>query len=87
MGVGFREDRRLDILRPDIAKQWDYSQNGKLTPDQVTVSSHQKVYWMCEAGHEPWEATIANRTKLNGTGCPACYRQRRSQTKLNSNTP
>ncbi|MFF7291122.1 zinc-ribbon domain-containing protein [Microbacterium sp. NPDC008134] len=57
----------LAALRPDIAAQWDPRNNG--SPDQFTVSSHEKVSWICDR-HHSWPATIKNRT--SGCGCPYC---------------
>ena len=44
---------------PEIAKQWHPTKNGDLTPSDVAVSSHKKVWWTCPKGddHE-WEATL-----------------------------
>jgi hypothetical protein len=59
----------LDTVNPEVSKQWDFTKNGDLTPNDVTKSSGKNVWWICEKGHE-WQATIANRN--NGTGCPYC---------------
>jgi len=54
---------------PQIAKEWHPSQNGKLTPQDVTLHSSQKVWWLCGKGHE-WQAVISNRNRW--PGCPYC---------------
>ena len=59
----------LMTLEPDIALEWHPTLNGKKTPDQFTVGSRKKAWWICERGHE-WEAMIMNRTR--GNGCPYC---------------
>lgn len=61
----------LAELRPDIAAEWDHKENAPLIPQDVTVGSARKVWWVCDKGHH-WEAIIASRTKKNGTGCPYC---------------
>ena len=58
----------LQTLRPDIAAEWDRSKN-KLRPTEVSVSSAEKVYWICPIGHS-YEAAVFSRTR--GTGCPYC---------------
>ena len=58
--------------KPEVAAQWHPTKNGLLTPDQVSPSNKQKVWWQCEKGHE-WQATIAHRCK--GVGCPVCTRE------------
>ncbi len=55
---------------PTVSAQWHPTRNGDLTPDQVSMSSHTRVWWQCGQGHEV-EATVNNRTS-NGSGCPVC---------------
>lgn len=62
-------DNDLATLRPDVAREWHPTKNNALAPDQVTVRSSKKVWWLCKKGHE-WQATIYNRTL--GDGCPYC---------------
>lgn len=52
-----------------ILNEWDYEKN-KLTPSEVSTSSHIKVWWRCSQNHS-WEAEIANRYRKN-YGCPYC---------------
>ena len=56
---------------PDIAAEWDYEENGALTPDRVAAHSNRKVSWICKLGHR-WTAQVNSRTRPNGTGCPVC---------------
>lgn len=60
-----------DLLsqRPDLAAQWHPTKNGKLTPADVTLGCHRKVWWVCEKGHA-WHAEVKSR--VSGTGCPVC---------------
>jgi hypothetical protein len=62
-------DNCLATLNSDLAKQWHPTKNGSLTPDNVTLHSNKKVWWVCDKGHE-WEAVINNRN--TGQGCPYC---------------
>lgn len=64
--VGFND---LETLNPELAAEWDYDKNGKLSPCQIGAGSHNIVWWKCAEGHE-WKASIVNRNK--GTGCPFC---------------
>ena len=54
----------------EIAAEWDRDKNGKLSPTQVTVGSHKKVWWVCANGHS-WTAAVKSRTLLRA-GCPLC---------------
>ena len=59
----------LQTVNPNLAKQWNYERNDRLTPMDVMPNSNKKIWWKCNKGHE-WYATINDRN--NGTGCPIC---------------
>lgn len=71
------KSNNLENKNPKLAKEWNFSKNGKLKPSEVALNSHHKVWWKCSKGHE-WEATVNNRNK--GRGCPYC-----SNKKLDEN--
>ena len=54
---------------PSLAAEWDAEKNAPLTPEQVTIGSHQEVFWRCAHGHS-WKAAVRARTR--GSGCPVC---------------
>lgn len=58
---------------PIIAQQWHPIRNGKLTPDMFAARSNERVWWMCEKGHE-WQASPKDR--VGGYGCPYCSNQK-----------
>ncbi len=60
----------LATVNPDLAKEWHPTKNGKLTPEDVTVNNHKKVWWKCDKGHE-WQVSTNDRNQYN-TGCPYC---------------
>ncbi len=66
----------LATMYPEIAVQWHFEKNGKLTPDDVMGGSNKKVWWKCDKkeDHE-WEALINSRTNQNH-GCPCCAGQK-----------
>ena len=57
-----------------LLKQWHPTKNVSLTPRDVTSGSRQKVWWLCEKGHE-WQAAVYTRTG-GGSGCPYCAGKR-----------
>ena len=61
----------LETLEPELARQWHPELNGELTPDQVTTSSHKKIWWQCQNDHV-WKAVIYSRAKGPKCGCPVC---------------
>ena len=63
----------LSEIKPQIAREWHSSKNGKLTPNDVSIGSHKKVWWLGSCGHE-WEAVIKDRVR--GNGCPICAGKR-----------
>jgi|ERR1035437_1203103 hypothetical protein len=56
----------------DICKQWDYTRNFPLVPENFNVSSFEKVFWICskDSTHS-WDATIRTRV-YHGSDCPIC---------------
>lgn len=59
----------LASKQPELAAQWHPVKNRGLTPQDVPVGSHKKVWWICEKGHE-WQAIVKSR--VSGCGCPIC---------------
>jgi len=64
------KDYNFAVLYPEIAKEWHPTENGKLTPDQVTPSSAKKVWWLCNKGHS-FEARVFHK-KNKADYCPYC---------------
>lgn len=62
----------LETLFPDVAKSWDYENNGDLLPSMVTSRTNKKVFWVCPNNHS-YLAAVAWRTHpAHPTGCPYC---------------
>lgn len=70
--TGFND---LSTVRPDLAKEWHPTMNGALSPTQVGIGSHKKVYWLCDRGHF-YPCQVKNR--VHGTGCPFCDKERQT---------
>ena len=66
----------LQVINPELAKEWHPTKNDNLTPANVTSRSKKKVWWLCEKGHE-WQAHIHHRT--NGSPCPHCSGRKASK--------
>ncbi len=56
---------------PELAKEWDYAKNT-LNIENIRKSSSRKINWLCKNCNHSWQATPANRSGLNETGCPEC---------------
>jgi len=77
-GKRVSKDNNLAVLSPDLSKEWHPTKNGDLKPEDVTVGSHEKVWWKCPKGEDhDWEAPVYSRSK--GSGCPFCAGQRASK--------
>ena len=57
--------------RAALAAEWDAEKNAPLTPEQVTIGSHQEVFWRCPHGHS-WKAVVYSRTGARPSGCSVC---------------
>lgn len=63
------KNNSLEYRYPAIAKEWDTTKNGELTPASVSCSCNILVHWKCSNGHE-WKCAVRERT--SGKTCPVC---------------
>lgn len=68
-GLRVNHTNSLASINPDLAKEWHPKLNGSLTPQDITKSSGQKVWWQCKLGHK-WKSAVSGRN--NNQGCPYC---------------
>ena len=61
-------EQSLAVREPEIAKEWDYSKNKSLKPEDVAAASGKRVWWICKKGHS-YRSAIYTRKKC---GCPYC---------------
>lgn len=66
-----RGKKPLSATHPHLLEEWDYKNNGSLTPDDVSFGSGKRVWWCCVKCGWTWSATVNKRTACN-SGCPAC---------------
>ena len=77
---------------PKLATEWHPKKNGTLTPEKITYGSGKVVWWLCPEGHE-YQAKPNTRTSgyekicPHSQGCIQCYRERRKDNNLGSNSP
>lgn len=60
----------LATTDPKLLKEWDYDDNGDITPNMISRNSHQSVWWRCRYGHT-YKATIVEKA-IDGCGCKVC---------------
>jgi hypothetical protein len=80
-GLKISTTNSLLSVYPEIALEFHPTKNGNITADQVLGGSDKKYWWKCpkDVDHE-WEASVGNRTKKKGTGCPCCSGQKLSKS-------
>ena len=59
----------LAVKYPWLIEEWDYKENGKLTPWQVSYGSKKRIHWICKKCGYKWDAVAHTRKK---SGCPCC---------------
>jgi len=61
-----------------VAAEFDLDANAPLTPSDLSWGSKAQVWWRCARvpEHGLWQATVNNRTKPVGSGCPRCHGNR-----------
>ena len=64
-----QDDQRMVDARPELLREWHPTRNPNLSAREVSTDHPDKLWWICEQGHE-WEATV--RVRLAGKGCPFC---------------
>lgn len=70
----------LKTTHPDLAKEWDYEKN-KITPESVTRTYSEKVWWKCQTCGMQWQQSVNVRV-LKGIGCPKCgYKIKLGETR------
>tara|TARA_R110001583_G_scaffold174047_1_gene328334 strand:- start:500 stop:1918 length:1419 start_codon:yes stop_codon:yes gene_type:complete len=63
----------LATKRPDVAAEWDYSKNGDLTPETITVQSFKDIWFICKTCSHEWETKPCVRTSpTHQQGCGYC---------------
>lgn len=72
--IGYNDLATTNI---ELCTEWDYEKNNQLLPTNVVAGTNKKVWWICEKGHS-FKASVSNRAKKNGTGCPDCGMERKS---------
>lgn len=68
-----KDNKKLNITNPELCLEWDYEKNAGLTPDRITRSYKDKVWWKCPYCGNNWQCSPNNKSK--GHGCPKCRKK------------
>ena len=72
------------FFNSDLIDEWNWEKNNilGLSPENISNSSNEKVWWKCRVCNNEWMATISHRTSKNKpTGCPRCARIKRGKER------
>lgn len=72
-------DYCIECGREYLLDEWHPLKNGTNTPQNTAKTSRKIIWWRCSKGHE-WQTQAASR--LFGTACPECYRNKQETKKL-----
>ena len=66
-----KKEKRYVSDNAQLMEEWNWNKNIDLgfIPNEITIGSAKKIWWICDKGHE-WQATPNNRRQ--GKGCPFC---------------
>ena len=56
-------------IHPFVKKEFDYSQNKDIKPQELTIKYKSLLWWKCNRDHK-WQATLQDR--IDGKNCPIC---------------
>lgn len=56
---------------PNLMKDWNFIKNKDIQPDNVSLNSSKKIWWLCHKCNHEWQTTISHRTTRNQS-CPVC---------------
>ena len=65
------------ITNPDLLKEWDYAKNKDFSPEELSVGSSKKVWWICPK-HGSYKLSVYD--KVNGVNCLACSKTKKIES-------
>ena len=63
--------KKNSVASSILINEWNYERNGDISPDTISLGTHQKMWWKCASGHE-WKAAVHSRSGKDKVGCPYC---------------
>ena len=64
----------IENHKEKLLEEWDYENNGNVTPKDIAKASNVKFYWVCSKCGHRWMANPSHR--INGRGCPKCAKKK-----------
>ncbi|RYG72970.1 DUF559 domain-containing protein [Lentibacillus lipolyticus] len=76
-GIRVTPEKSLSVVKPDLAKEWDYFKND-VHPDDVAAYSNKEYWWLCPGCHSSYDNALNER--MAGENCPYCAGKRVNHT-------
>lgn len=70
----YEKENSIAALRPDLLEKFDYEKNKNISPFDLSIASHKRVWWLCKNNHS-YQSRVA--TIARGGGCPECAKTSR----------
>lgn len=64
----------LKTLNPKLAIYWNYDKNGKMIPENISIGSSKRVFWICPICNYEWSGRICDVAKKKYI-CSKCKKQ------------
>lgn len=68
--LSIRKENSITSKMPGLIDEWDYEKNGNISPDFVSIGSHQKYFWKCHKCGQSYLSEV--KSHFAGSGCPYC---------------
>lgn len=75
------KENNLKILKPEIAKDWDYIKNINLKPEDYKMFSGKKIWWVCDSGHSEYVRIFEKVAKNGCTECKKIIKKQKQKQK------
>ena len=72
----------LFTTNPELADEWDFTKNNKISPFEVPADTTRKAWWICKDCGYSWSSSINSRA--NGRGCPECGKVKNQVGRMKS---
>jgi hypothetical protein len=73
------EYNNLNVVYPEVAKEWDYEKNYPIRPENIFAHTEKKFWWKCSVCDSSYLSSVSKRTGDDARGCPFCVESRLEQ--------
>lgn len=66
------DKNRLSLTHKELCKEWDYTKNNDLKPENVSYGMKIEVWWKCNLCKKSWKTFLCDRARRNGYSKCSC---------------